>query len=95
MGRGLPTRVWAVYGSPTTGAVLIFFNGETGKVSSILAGSDTTLADTPAQLSGARVLVRGSFNEVYSTKDGGRNLVSGSAKQVALNSRTGEVIAVN
>jgi Tol biopolymer transport system component len=95
MGRGLPTRIWQVYGTPTTGAVLVFFSGATGKVSSIIAGSDTALADTPAQLSGARVIVRGSFNEVYSAKDAGRNLVSGSAKQVALDSHTGEVIAVN
>jgi dipeptidyl aminopeptidase/acylaminoacyl peptidase len=94
VGRGLPARIWPVYGAPMTGGVLIFFSGDTGKVSSVLAGSDTALADTPAQLSGGRVLVRGSFTEVYSAKDGGRNLVSGSTKQVALDSRTGEVVGV-
>jgi dipeptidyl aminopeptidase/acylaminoacyl peptidase len=95
MGRGLPNRVWAVSGTPTTGSVLIFFSGDTGKVSSVMASSDTALADTPAQLTGGRVVVHGSFAEVYSARDPARNLVSDPANQVALDSQTGEVTAIN
>jgi dipeptidyl aminopeptidase/acylaminoacyl peptidase len=94
MGRGLPTRIWEVFGTPTTGAVLIFFDGATGRASSILAGADTAL-DTPAELAGGRVLLHGSYTEVYSAADPRRNLVSDPASQVTLNSHTGEVIAVN
>jgi dipeptidyl aminopeptidase/acylaminoacyl peptidase len=95
MGRGLPNRVWPVSGTPTTGSVLVFFSGRTGKVSSVIASSDTALADAGAAVTGSRVVVRGSFTEVYSARDPERNLVSGPANQVALDSHTGEVTAVN
>jgi len=95
MGCGLAPRVWDVFGSPTTSAVLVFWSGETGKVSSVLATSDTALFEAPAALSGGRVVVRGSFAGVYSAADPGRNLVSDSATQVTLDGRTGEVIAAN
>jgi Tol biopolymer transport system component len=91
MGRGLAARNWPVFGAPVTGSVIVFFSGETGKVFSVVASADTTLADRPTQLSGNRVLLRGNFTGVYSARDPGRNLVSGTATQVSLNARTGEV----
>ena len=94
MGRGLPTRLWVIYGSPTTGGALIFFDSATGKVSSVLAASDTVLGKAPAQLAGGRVIVHGSFTEVYSATDPSRNLASGPATEVSLNSHRGEVTAV-
>ncbi|MBM3498652.1 MAG: DUF5050 domain-containing protein [Armatimonadetes bacterium] len=94
-GRGLPARLWSVQGSPTTTAVLVLFSAKTGKVASVLVSSDTALADAPAALSGGRVIVSGSFAEVYSAADPSRNLASGPATQVTLDRRSGEVIAVS
>jgi dipeptidyl aminopeptidase/acylaminoacyl peptidase len=100
-GRAQTTRVWPVSGTPATGAVLIFFSGETGKVSSVIASSDIVLASAGAgnpvnvQLAGGQVVLRGDFRQACSAADPRRNLVSGAAKQVTLDSRTGEVLAVN
>ena len=65
-------------------------------MSSVLAASDTALSDAPAALNGSKVIVRGSFSQVYSGDDTERNLVtSSSATEVSLDSRTGEVEAVH
>jgi hypothetical protein len=92
-GRGLPTRVWSVSGTPTTGAVLIFFSGETGRVASVIAASDVSTADA-AQVAG-RVLLRGTFTEVHGARDPRRNLATATAHEIALDARTAEVTAVH
>jgi hypothetical protein len=81
--------------------VLIFFSGETGKVATVIAVSETTFGtlageEQLAHLEGHRVVLRGCFTAAYSAKDPARNLVrGGKAQQVILNARTGEVAAVN
>lgn len=93
-GRGLAPRVWQVSGTPNTGGILIYWSAETGKVASVLVTADTALSDSAATVSSGRVIVQGSFPEVYSARDPARNLVVGNAREVVLNSRTGEVMQV-
>ena len=101
MGRGLAARLWWVQGSsPTTGAVLIFFSGETGRVSSVIAAADTALTtatgtgEVTAEAAGGQIAVRGALGAAYSAADPTRNLVTGTATEVRLDQHTGEVVAV-
>ena len=48
-----------------------------------------------ASAAGGRVVLRGSFTQAYSAAEPERNLVTGTAQTVALDSRTGEVVEVN
>jgi hypothetical protein len=101
MGRGLAFRPWVVTGTTPTGAVLIFFSGETGKVAAVIAVSETTFGtaaggEPAAHSEGNRVVLRGRFSAAYTAKDPARNLVrGGKAQQVILNARTGQVASVN
>jgi TolB protein len=95
MGRGIPTRTWAVSASPATRAVLVFWSGETGKVTSVIASSDTALgSEDAAKLAGGRVVVTGNFAQVRSAEAPERNLAASPATRVELDGRTGEVVRV-
>ncbi|NPV48450.1 MAG: DUF5050 domain-containing protein [Armatimonadetes bacterium] len=97
MGRGVKRRQWVLTGSPATGAALVFFSGETGKVASVLTVADANLAsaqELTTQAAGGQVVLQGSFTQAYSAADPQRNLVTGTAQTVALDGRTGEVVSV-
>jgi len=102
MGRGMRGRVWTLSSTPETGAVLIFFSGETGKVASVLASADVALAGATAagevgtaQVTGSQVVLRGPFAQVYSAAGPARNLAARPVAQVTLDSHTGEVVALD
>ena len=99
-GRGLRPQVWTLSGSPDTGAVLVFFSGQTGKLASVLGSADVALAGATAagevgtaQASSSQVVLRGPFAQVYSAADPTRNLAAEPVAQVTLDSHTGEVVA--
>jgi len=101
-GRGLRPRVWTLSGAPDTGAVLVFFSGQTGKVASVLGSADVALAGAAtagevgtAQVTGSQVVLRGPFAQVYSAADPTRNLAAQPVAQVTLDSHTGEVVAAH
>ncbi|MBM3500471.1 MAG: DUF5050 domain-containing protein, partial [Armatimonadetes bacterium] len=94
MGRGLPARVWVVNNSPETNAVLVFLAGDTGKVSSVVAVTDNPVAPVQVEPTGAVVVLRGEFPAVYAAGDFERNLAEGGTREVRLEARTGEVLAI-
>jgi hypothetical protein len=75
--------------------VLVFWSGETGKVTSVIASSDTALgSEDAAKLAGGRVVVTGNFAQVRSAEAPERNLAASPATRVELDGRTGEVVRV-
>jgi hypothetical protein len=94
-GRGLAPRTWDLSGPPATGAVLIFFSAETGRIASVIASADTALAADGllAAHSVGRVTLRGTFTIARDGRDSQRNLVSGPAREVVLDGHTGTVLS--
>jgi hypothetical protein len=91
-GVGLAYRQWPL---PVSGAAVVLFDSGTGRISAVVSVTDTSLAAAPvAFLEGNRVILRGRFSGAFDAKDPGRNHVSGQARQVTLDARTGEAIAV-
>ena len=95
MGRDRPTADWNLRETPATGAVLAYFNADTGKLSAVLAVADKALATGDSAASGGRLVLRGEFTDVLTASDPTRNLAGDAAQTVVLDSATGEVIAVN
>ena len=94
LGRGAPVRVWNVKETPATGAVLLFFSVWTGEITSVIASADKALSVAgDAAASGGRLVLRGEFSDVLTGPT--TNLATGSAREVVLDSETGEVIEVH
>jgi Tol biopolymer transport system component len=94
MGRGSPPKVWDLTGPRNAGAVLVFFSAATGRVTSVIASSDTALnaADAiMAQQRGGQIVVRGDFLAVYSAHDPRTNLAARPVREVMLDAATGAV----
>ena len=92
VGRGNRAKVWDFSGSTNIGAVLLFFSAATGKVTTVIASSDTALdaADaTMAQQRGGQIVVRGDFVAVYSARDPRTNLAPRPVREVVLDATTG------
>jgi len=101
MGRGLAPRVWDVSGTADTDAVLVFFSGETGRISSVIAVADTMSTaggigqELAVELISGRVVLRGLFVAAFTAADPHRDLASVEAREIVLDSGTGEVVSVN
>jgi len=93
MGRGRPPAEWNVRETPATGAVLAYFNADTGKLVSVLAVADKALVTDATAAGTDRIVLRGEFTDVLTAPD--TNLATSSTREVALDSGTGEVIEVN
>ena len=87
MGRGMPAKAWSVRGTPATGAVLVFFSVETGKITTVVASADEALDVGPD------MVVRGEIVEVYGADDPAANLVEGMVAEVVLDAGTGEMVS--
>ena len=96
LGPGAAPRAWILTGNPKSGAVLVFFSGDTGRVTSVMAIADTALsaagAEAAAELSGGRIVLRGEILEAYDARRPERNLISAPVAELALDARTGEVL---
>ena len=92
-GRGVPTQNWDVKETPATGAVLVFFDNETGKVDTVIASADKALSGRDMVASGGRLALRGTFTDVLTAPD--TNLAMGSTREVVLDTMTGEVVELN
>ena len=95
MGRGIPALVWNMRETPVTGAVLVFLNVDTGRIETVLALADEALAGDAAATASGRIVLRGEFTDVLTAADPSRNLATDSAREVVLDSDTGEVVGVN
>ena len=95
MGRGLPPHTWNVRETPATGAVLVYFSSNTGKIVTVLASADEAITGGDMVANGGRLVVRGEFTDVLTAADPTRNLATGSMREVVLDSDTGEVVGVH
>lgn len=95
-GRGIPARKWDLRGTPSTAAAIVYLDGATGMIRSIIGTADTALAvaDAAASTTGD-VTLRGSFTEAYDFRNPGMDLLTAPAGEVLLDGATGEVLAVN
>lgn len=100
-GRGRPTVFWdTVTSSMTSGAVLVFFSGKSGRIVSVIASVDTTAASAGgsvspmAQTAGGRVVLTGAFTAAYDADDRDGNRVSGTASKIVLDESTGRILSV-
>lgn len=100
-GRGKPALFWDTVDSTlTAGAVLVFFNGSTGRVTSVIASVGTVAASsagavgTCASASGGQVFLHGAFTAAFDATDPERNQISGTASEVVLDEATGSILSV-
>ena len=93
MGRGLPPHTWNVRETPATGAVLVYFSSNTGKIVTVLASADEAITGGDTVASGGRLVLRGEFTDVLTAPD--TNLATGETREVVLDSDTGEVVGVH
>ncbi len=94
VGRGLSPRIFPLGGATQTNGVLVFFAGDTGRIASVIAVTDTPAGEPTAERVGNRLLLRGSFAEARDARDPGLNRVAGPASLVTLDARTGQVLSV-
>ena len=98
-GWGMPATVWKFH-SIQPGALLLFFNGDTGKLVSVVATNDSVYATAAggaspaytATAAGDGVQLTGSFSGVFDAE--GRNLAESGASSVTLGA-DGQVLQVN
>ncbi len=98
LGRGLSPRTWDLTGWPKTGAALVLFSAEKGKVVSVVASADTALdtasTELTVELSGGRLILQGSFTAVYDATRTGTDALASAARRVVLDRSTGRVLAL-
>jgi Tol biopolymer transport system component len=75
VGRGLPPRVWSVVTAPPSGTVLVFWAGDTGRISAVVAVADSATEAPRVQRQGGRLTVEGLIEGVWLATDPARNVV--------------------
>jgi dipeptidyl aminopeptidase/acylaminoacyl peptidase len=95
-GRGRAPKVWNVRGTPAVGAVLVFLDANTGKVTTVLGVGDEDFdaAGSAESLSG-RIVLRGPFVWAADARAPADNRITQAASGVTLDARTGEVLSAN
>lgn len=95
-GRGRAPKVWDLRGTPPVGAVLVFLDANTGKITTVLGAGDEAFDTAGAleSLSG-RLILRGPFVWAADGRAPSDNRLTGAASGVALDARTGAVLSAN
>lgn len=99
-GPGLSPRLWDLQGTPNTGAALIFFAAQTGRITSVIASADRALGDEGAtgdgvaRAAGGRIILRGAFVAAYNADEPSRDLIRTAVEEIALDADAGTVVAV-
>jgi len=97
-GQGRPPDNWDLTASPA-GAVLLYFDGRSGRIASVVALADVALAaaglaPVTTATSQGQIAVRGEIVAAYDAGAPAQNHVRGRAAQVLLDRRTGRILHV-
>jgi TolB protein len=95
-GRGRAPRIWDVGGTPPVGAVLVFLDANTGKITTVLGVGDEAFdAAGSLEVLGGRIVLRQPFVWASDGRAPSHNRVTEAASGITLDARTGEVLSAN
>ena len=94
VGRGIPARKWDLRGTPSTSAAIVYIDGTTGQIRSIIGTADTAL-ETVSEATDGTITLTGSFTEAYDFRNPTADLLVAPVREIAIDAASGEVMAAN